>query len=101
MTFLDHTYVCASPPLTLNGVVLLHLSLVVVVQAVDRLAPHVLPLVGPSVHRGPHLLQLLVRHLEVRGGVPQLSAQLNQPVSTIPLQPVGIHPAYLLKHNDE
>ena len=56
----------SSLSLTLNGVVFLHLRLVVVVQAVHRLSLHVFPLAALRVHRGPHLLQLLVSHLEVR-----------------------------------
>lgn len=50
--------------LTLNGVVPLHLGLVVVLQTVDRLSLHVLPLVALSIHCEPGFLQLLLGHLD-------------------------------------
>lgn len=49
--------------LTLDGIVLLHLCLVVVIQTVDSLSLHVVSLVGLSVDCSPHLLQSLFCHL--------------------------------------
>lgn len=49
--------------LALDGVVLLHLRLVVIVQTVDRFPLHVVSLAALSVDCDPHFLQLLFSHL--------------------------------------
>lgn len=50
--------------LTLDGIIHLHLRLIVIIQTVDSLSLHVVFLLGLSVNCNPHFLQSLFCHLE-------------------------------------
>lgn len=56
--------------LTLDGVVFLHLRLIVIIQTVDGLSLHVVFLVGLSINCRPRFLEPLLGHLEAEKEAP-------------------------------